>query len=57
MRSRAKLAVIVRAVPVLSIVGMVGCTSPGISSAPMAAASESRERMPEKVSASLASFH
>ena len=39
MRSRTKLAVIVRAVPVLSIVGMVGCTSPGISSAPMAAAS------------------
>ena len=39
MRSRPKLAVIVRAVPVLSIVGMVGCTSPGISSAPMAAAS------------------
>ena len=39
MRSRPKLAVIVRTIPVLSIVGVVGCTAPGISSAPMAAAS------------------
>ena len=39
MRSRPKLEVIVRAIPVLSIFGMVGCASPGISSAPMAAAS------------------
>ena len=30
---------LIRAVPVLSIVGMVGCMSPGISSPPMAAAS------------------
>src|SRR6476660_2008789 len=39
MRSRPELAVIVRTIPVLSIVGVVGCTAPGISSAPMAAAS------------------
>ena len=39
MRSRPELALIVRAVPVLSIVAMVGCTSPGTSSAPMAATS------------------
>jgi quercetin dioxygenase-like cupin family protein len=39
MRARTKLAVIVRAVTVLSIVSMAGCTSPGIFSPPMAAAS------------------
>jgi quercetin dioxygenase-like cupin family protein len=39
MRSRPKLAIIVRTVPVLAIFGIVACTTPGISRAPMAAAS------------------